>query len=129
LRSPLFKEFAVLEQRGKLVALIVPNDEAVRRRGALRAAALLREELEEIAASLPPYQRVSAYRTTRQPLPRTQLGKLRRHLLPQLYEQSSAAEAAAAPPPMSEEDRRLVSSGVTGEVWRWLGERFPGRPL
>src|SRR5690606_1054178 len=79
LRSPLFKEFAVLEQRGKLVALIVPNDEAVRRRGALRAAALLREELEEIAASLPPYQRVSAYRTTRQPLPRTQLGKLRRH--------------------------------------------------
>ena len=129
LRSPLFRELAVLEQRGKLVALIVPNDEEVRRRGALRAAALLREELEDVAASLPPYQRVTAYRTTRRPLPRTQLGKLKRHLLGELYQQSSAAEATETAAPLSDEDRQLVSAGVTGDVWRWLGERFPDRPL
>ena len=44
----------------------------VRERGAIRAAALLREELETIAAGLPPYQRIRTYRVTREALPRTQ---------------------------------------------------------
>src|SRR5690606_18896873 len=39
------------------------------------------------------------------------------------------AEAAQSTAPMTEEDRRLVSTGVTADVWRWLGERFPDRPL
>ncbi|HEY8519141.1 MAG TPA: AMP-binding protein [Gammaproteobacteria bacterium] len=128
-QSPLFKEIAVLEHQGRLAALIVPNDDEVRRRGAVRAAALLREELEEVAQRLPPYQRVGQYRLTRQPLPRTQLGKLRRHLLPDIYARSDAAEAAGPPEELSEEDRKLLETGVTAEIWRWLGERYPGRPL
>ncbi|HEX6998088.1 MAG TPA: AMP-binding protein [Gammaproteobacteria bacterium] len=128
-QSPLFKEIAVLEHQGRLAALIVPDDDEVRRRGAVRAAALLREELEEVAQRLPPYQRVGQYRLTREPLPRTQLGKLRRHLLPDIYAQSATAEAARPPEALTEEDKKLLETGVTAEIWRWLGERYPDRPL
>jgi long-chain acyl-CoA synthetase len=126
--SPLLREIAVFERGGMLAALIVPDEDEVLARGALREAASLREELEDIASRLPPYQRITSYRVVRAPLPRTQLGKLRRHLLPALFD-GAASERASEPAALRDEDRALLATPLGGEVWRWLHERFPESPL
>ncbi len=119
----------MLEQDHSLAALIVPDDEAVRARGALRGAELLKEALEERSQRLAPYQRVSAVRITREPLPRTQLGKLKRHQLPERYRQAASSSAAAEPAELSDADRALLETSPTREVWAWLEQRFPDHEL
>ncbi len=126
--SPLIREAAILEHRGRLAALIVPNETAILERGALREAALLREAIEDIGARLPPYQRLTGYGVVRSALPRTQLGKLKRHLLPELYAQATDA-APSEPRALPAEDAALVGSGRPADVWRWIQGRFPGRAL
>jgi long-chain acyl-CoA synthetase len=127
--SPLLREIAIFERDGVLAALIVPDEQAVLERGALREAALLREELEDIAARLAPYQRLGAYRITRAPLPRTQLGKLKRHLLPALFDEADQAPATPPAAATSAADRELLDSERAGAAWRWLEQRYPERPL
>jgi long-chain acyl-CoA synthetase len=126
--SPLVNEVAILEHRGRLAALVVPNEAAVLERGALRETVLLREAIEDIGATLPPYQRLSRYAVVRSALPRTQLGKLKRHLLPVLYAQAIDA-APRELPALPAEDAARVASGRAAEVWQWIRGRYPGRAL
>ncbi len=126
--SPLIREAAVIEQEGVLVGLLVPDAEALRARGAASAANLLRGAIEEVSHRLPSHQRLAGYRLTQEKLPRTPLGKLRRHLLAPLYARAEGGpprEAAA----LSEADRALLAAEPAAQVWRWLGERFPDSPL
>jgi long-chain acyl-CoA synthetase len=125
----LLKEVAILEDGGRLVALIVPDERAIRERGTIRQATLLREELEEVAARLPPHQRITAYRVARSALPRTQLGKLRRHLLPELYKRAAAAESKPASTDVSAEDARVLATERGRAAWQWLVARYPDKPL
>jgi len=111
-----------------LAALVVLEEHAVRERGAMRAASLLREEIENTAARLPPYQRLRAYRVTREPLPRTQLGKLKRHLLPALF-QDAAHPTHTQPAEPSTADRALIEKERPAQAWQWLRERYPDRKL
>jgi len=128
--SSLLKEVAILEDHGRLVALIVPDERAIRERGTLRQAALLREDLEEIGARLAPYQRITAFRVARSALPRTQLGKLRRHLLPELYKRAAAADAepASSSEPTAE-DAKLLASERGRAAWQWLVARYPDKRI
>ncbi len=123
----LLKEVAILEEGGRLVALIVPDERAIRERGAIRQATLLREELEEVAARLPPYQRITAYRIARAALPRTQLGKLRRHLLPEMYKRAAADDSKPASTEPSAEDARLLATERGRAAWPWLVARYPDK--
>lgn len=127
--SPLFREVAVLEHDDALVALIVPDEEAVRERGAMRGTAMFREALEELAPRLAPYQRAWTFRVTREPLPRTQLGKLKRHELEHRYVAAGETSFAEPAGELSDEDRALLETSPTREVWEWLEERFPDREL
>jgi long-chain acyl-CoA synthetase len=122
--SALLREIGVFERGGMLAAVIVPNEDEVLARGALREAASLREELEDVASRLPAYQRITSYRVVRAPLPRTQLGKLRRHLLPSLFD-GAVSEPSSEPAPLRDEDRALLARPLAGELWRWLQERHP----
>jgi long-chain acyl-CoA synthetase len=126
--SPLIHELGIFEHGGVLAALVVPDEDTVRERGSMRAATLLREEIEDIAARLPPYQRIRTYRVTREALPRTQLGKLRRHLLPGLFEAAAHPAQAAATTP-SDADRALLERPRAAEAWAWLRARYPDRRL
>ena len=127
--SSLLKEVAILEDRGRLVALIVPDERAIRERGTIRQATLLREDLEEIGARLPPYQRITAFRVARSALPRTQLGKLRRHLLPELYKRAATAEATPANSEPTAEDTKLLGSERGRAAWQWLLARYPDKQV
>ncbi len=126
--SPLIYELGIFEQQGVLAALVVLEEHTVRERGAMRAAALLREEIENTAARLPPYQRIRTYRVTREALPRTQLGKLKRHLLPALFDDAANPTHAPESEP-SAADRTLLERERAAKAWTWLRERYPDRTL
>jgi len=126
---PFIKEMAVLLADKALVALVVPEPEAIRERGAARVEGLLREEIERRAALLKPQERVVGYAFTLEPLPRTHLGKLKRHQLPALYARAKARVIEAEPEPLSSEDRQLIESDPSRPVWAWLLARYPGRRL
>jgi long-chain acyl-CoA synthetase len=127
--STLIAEIAVLEQQGRLHALIVPDERSIRERGAHRVAELLKEEIAAVGARLPPYQRLSDYRITRTPLPRTPLGKLRRHLLADAYAQAATRRAETQAAPLSADDRKLLETEPAAKIWSWLGARYPDRTL
>jgi len=127
--SPLIREAAILERQDTLAALLVLDDEAIRVRGSARAQGLLRDEIEDISLRLPPYQRISGYKLTREALPRTHLGKLRRHLLPGIFDRAERVAGPPVAPELSEEDRRLVASEPAKGVWEWLLQRFPEKAL
>lgn len=129
LASALIREAALLEHEGRLVALIVPDENGIRERGAARIASLLREEIEAISLRLPAHQRITDFRISHEPLPRTPMGKLQRFRLPAVYAGQSRNEAARADRELSAEDRTLLGNAVVAQAWAWLQQRFAGRPL
>ena len=127
--NPLIKEIAVLAHEGTLVALVVPDFEALRAQGASRLVDRVRDALANVAASLPSLFRLSGFAITREPLPRTQTGKIRRHLLPPLYARALEGRKPAEAPVLSAEDRVLLANPAAATVWDWLQGRFPNRRL
>ena len=127
--SPLVREAALLGVNGALVALVVPDLTAARDAGAMRLADALHDSLTATARTLPSHARLSGFAITRQSLPRTQLGKIRRHLLPALYATALRHESATPPTPLSAEDRRLIEEPRGALLWQWLQKRFPDHPL
>lgn len=127
--APLVREVALLGVSGALVALVVPDLSAARETGALRLGDALREGLTAKASALPSYARLSGFAVANEPLPRTQLGKIRRNLLPALYDAARRHEAPRHQAEPSDADRALLEKATAAAVWRWLAERFPGRAL
>ncbi len=135
LESPLIREIGVLQREGRLAALIVPElNEVSQHGGSLDQA--IREAVGERSRRLPSYQRVSDYAITREPLPRTSLGKLRRHLLVERYERArqgdEGGDQTAGPvsvEEMSEQDRALLENQAAQDVWNWLAGRYSDRRL
>jgi long-chain acyl-CoA synthetase len=123
--SPLITEVALMALNGALVALVVPNLDRVRAQGAVRLRDALRDALAERARLLPSHARLTGFAIARDKLPRTQLGKLRRHLLPALYEAALAAPPPLKPAELSPEDKKLLEDETAAKVWEWLGRRYP----
>ena len=132
-KSPAIAEVGVLQEDGKLVALIVPEMDEV---GEDDLHATIRQAVEEGSRRLPSYQRVSDYAVTREPLEYTQLGKLRRHLLSERYDRAKKGDegqdAAPGPVPveeMSAADRELLEDDAAREVWELLARRYEDKPI
>lgn len=123
---PAVRELAILEEAGKLLALVVPNESFIRGYGAARLEALLREALEAAGARLASYARISGFAVTPDALPRTHLGKLKRHLLPDLYARAKLP-ATAAEGPIPEADRKLLAEPLPAAIRDWLVQRYPGK--
>lgn len=127
--SPYIHELAVLERSGALVALVVPNFEAIASTGNRRIEDVLRIALAERAQSLPGFQRIAGYVVSRDPLPRTRLGKYQRFLLPELYERAKAGATPSQRTELSDADRALLSRMPARAIWDWLVARYPDRTL
>jgi long-chain acyl-CoA synthetase len=126
---PFVKEMAVLLHENALVALIVPEADAIRQRGAVRLDSLLREAIEQRVTQLNPHRRVTGYAISWQPLPRTHLGKIKRHKLPALYRAAMSGGEAEPSATVSDADRTLLGQPGARAIWDWLSARFPGRHL
>jgi len=123
--SAAIGEIAVLQDAGKLVALVVPEETFIRARGAARIEALLREELDKATPKLASYQRIAGFAVALETLPRTHLGKLKRHLLPELYARAKAPTVAAVPAPSETERER--ADPLAAALRDWLQQRYPGK--
>ena len=100
----------VMERDGALVALIVPNLAEITKAGALKAEDAIRVALGTVATRLPPTWRLAGFALTREPLPRTRLGKLRRFRLPELYERARAGGGQAEPRVLTAEERAWIDT-------------------
>jgi long-chain acyl-CoA synthetase len=128
--SPAVREVAILQHEHKLVALAVPAGAAQRDGADARQA--VEATVNERARHLPSYARITSVAVTREPLPRTRLGKLRRHLLPELYEHAQRGGGGArhrgAPmsvAAMSAEDQALLERPAARSTWDLLAEHHP----
>ncbi len=130
--STVIREIGVFQQDGRLVGLIVPERSEVVRGGG-DTDALLREVIAARSRTLPSYQRLADFAVTAEGLPRTRLGKIRRHLLPERYEQARRGIEAAPGPilidEMSAPDRELFDQPAVRAVWEWLAEHYADRRL
>lgn len=127
--SPFFAELAVLERSGALVALVVPKLDAIRNAGVEKPEDAVRVALLAASQRLPSYARLAGFALTRQPLPRTRLGKYRRFLLPGLYERALAHAEPPASGSLSAEDQALLAEPTAFALWSLLVERFKQVPL
>ena len=136
-QSPVIREAGVLQKNTRLVGLFVPDLGEIRNRGMADAEDALREAISTRSKKLPSYQRVSDYAVTRKALPRTRLGKIRRHVLRDRYDEAKQeAEAGGSiqqkplsPDEMRDEDRALLSNRAARRTWDWLAGRFKDFPL
>jgi long-chain acyl-CoA synthetase len=129
--SPLVRELGVLQEDGRLVALVVPETGGEAGAGSRER---IRAAIDERARDLPSYKRLGALAVTRQPLPRTRLGKIRRAELEARYREASREgpdeeRGPMALEEMSEEDRALLDHPAARRTWEWLEERYPGRRI
>jgi long-chain acyl-CoA synthetase len=124
--EPAIREIAVLERQGALVALVVPDEAAIAASGSPRIEDAVRVALGTAAQRLPSYQRLTGYAITREPLPRTRLGKIQRFHLPALYDAAKAGRTVSAGT-MTEEERALLADPAARAMWELLTARFPGR--
>ncbi|MCL5668913.1 MAG: 1-acyl-sn-glycerol-3-phosphate acyltransferase, partial [Gammaproteobacteria bacterium] len=105
----------------------------IRRRGYTEIVPAIREAVNKVGKTLPSYQRISDFAVTRDPLPRTRMDKLQRHLLPHCFEHAKAQERRAeatgplAVEKMAASDRALLENPVARQVWDSLAERYPER--
>jgi long-chain acyl-CoA synthetase len=128
LEHPAIREIGLLLRAGRLAAVIVPDPARVRTSEVENA---VRGAIAGQSRRLHGWQRVTEYAITRESLPRTRLGKLRRHLLPDLYERARQggkkgpeAQRPARLDELSTEDRALLEHPAAGQVWKWLTTRY-----
>jgi long-chain acyl-CoA synthetase len=124
------REVAVLEHDNRLVALFVPDPEAQRMSSQEELRQHFRREVERLAPQLPAYARIGDFAITRQPLPRTQIGKLRRHELPEIFVQEKSGAGRPEPEAaVTGADRALLETPPADRIWPWLKQRFEGHTL
>jgi len=125
--SPYIREIAVMEQRGQLIGLVVPDIDALRGAGH-GVTDVIRISLTELGPRLPAYKRLSDWALVREPLPRTQLGKYQRHKLAAVLERAARGQGPGETP-WSADDLALLESPRGRQVWDWLKAKFPDKTL
>ena len=125
------REVGVLEAGDRLAAVVVPEPGVLREAEGDALRRILEEAVDEAARELPSHHRPRKLRIALDPLPRTRLGKLRRHKLQELFEhlEKSDEVSTGAPEPidpeeMAPEDAQLLSDPAAEGAWRYLAERF-----
>ncbi|MBK5936921.1 MAG: AMP-binding protein [Halorhodospira halophila] len=124
------RDAGVLEHEGRLAAVLFPDPQAVRDLDDEQVRQRLNQALHEAAGVLPSHHQISTYRVSSDPLPRTRLGKLRRHKLRELFEMLGEGAKAAETGPMPEErmaveDQQLLQIPTARRVWEGLVRRYP----
>jgi long-chain acyl-CoA synthetase len=132
---PFIREAGVLQDEDKLVAVIVPDLEEIQKKGG-ELQELIRKAVSEQSKRMPTYQRISDFAVTRESLPRTRLGKIRRHLLAERFERAKhreeGTEGKTGPvslEEMSDQDRALLESKAAWRTWEWLTDRYRDRRI
>ncbi|MDW7774524.1 MAG: AMP-binding protein [Desulfobulbaceae bacterium] len=134
-QHPAIGEIGVFFSAGRLTGIIVPD---VKKLGhdADNLEDRIRDAVAKQARKMPSYKALADYVITREALPRTRLGKIRRHLLEERFARAKAGEKEGGlqrePLPiaeMSDHDQALLEDKNTLKIWQWLVRRYAGRRL
>jgi len=122
-KSPYIKEICVLgvgqAEEERLTAVVVPDAEYCRKVGQVDLNSVIRWELENLSEKLAPYKRIKGYIITKQDLPRTRLGKIKRYEVKNKYLDELKGiklKGAMEEIPATDEDLRLLSSRVGRKI-------------
>jgi long-chain acyl-CoA synthetase len=85
--SPIISEIGITQQDGRLVALILPDFNLLRREKVVNFVEKIREMIsEKYNATAASFKRISQVMIIKDPLPKTRLGKLKRYLMRSIAE-------------------------------------------
>lgn len=130
-RGEHIREVTVLEENGQLVSLIVPKHTPTPNHTNEEVARGIRQDIERLTRELPSHHRILDYAITADALPRTRLGKLRRHMLHERYRQAKRQIGLGLPTgplplaEMSFEDQQLLEDQTAQRLWDWLAHCYP----
>ena len=127
-KTPVVEELAIIgvEDKSvgkagaeKLVAIVVPDFEYLKREKIANSQVVLKYTLDDIGRELPEYQRVREYIVRAEPLPRTATRKVKRFILKKEFESGliSAGEPTESKTwELSETDKKLLDSNAGDAV-------------
>lgn len=123
--QPGIREAGVLETQGRLAAVIVTDDAADAANTKVDVNAAINAAMQQ----LPRHHALGDVQISADPLPRTRLGKLRRHRLVDRYVALSTGEQTTPPAPiapedMAPEDQALLADTAANAAWQYLATRF-----
>ncbi|PTN37172.1 AMP-binding protein [Desulfonatronum sp. SC1] len=130
-------EIGVLEDAGRLAALVVPAKDVSRSHPERELVEIVRKALDRHGAGLPSHHRISKIELTHSPLDRTRLGKLKRKQLKEAYEAAKKGDKGreqqrsgpVPPSAMNSEDRALLEDARVRKLWDMLARRYKDGPL
>ncbi len=130
---PDIREAGVLDVGGRLGAVIVAEP-AREQESAEDTQHRVDEALVRAQQTLPAHHAIGQIQISADPLPRTRLGKLRRHRLKQLHADLQAGHETPTQTPidaedMAPEDQSLLGDPVAAATWQYLAERFANERL
>lgn len=125
------KELCVfeLEANGeeKLVAVVHPDFAYFRQRNEVNIHHTIRWELESLSKHYPAYKHIMGFVITKEDLPRTRLGKLKRYEIKAQYLpllQGNIGEREIEPPSYSDEELALVSTELAQKTFETLKQEL-----
>ena len=87
LKSPYILEVGVFFHEGKLKAIIRPDFELLVEKGIEDVKGFIKKEINRLMKGCQPYKKIKEFKLVDRELPRTRIGKLRRFMLPDLWEE------------------------------------------
>jgi len=126
-QSPFIKELCVVGMAHpdapaaeRLHGVVVPNEETLKSRGTVNVRELIRFELEGLATRLPAHKRILSFEISRNALPRTSTGKIRRHEVSRAVQVDAAAarerSTSQTVTPLTDEERAWSSDPKRADV-------------
>ena len=125
------REVGVLAHEDRLAAVVVPESGLLREVSGEDLEKRIKDAVKAAAKELPSHHRPGTVRIALDPLPRTRLGKLRRHKLEELFEELGQSDVASeakpepvSPDSMAPDDQQLLSDPAAEQTWNYLADRF-----
>lgn len=95
------EEAGVLLEKNALVVLVRPIPSVLDKKDRSFLEKMISEAVSKVNAALPPHSRIASFEWTPEPLPRTRLGKLRRFMLPGIFQEAKNTRLLTASGPVS----------------------------
>ncbi|MFC1807954.1 AMP-binding protein [Candidatus Omnitrophota bacterium] len=132
-KTPLVKEICILgvskesgaKTQDYLYGVVVPDLDSLQNRGEMNVYDVIKNRFEDISKSLPTYNHLMGFTIISEPLPRTILGKVKRHEVQARYAQDIIRRKSFNKgEDLSREDEKILESDTARELTSYLKENF-----
>jgi len=119
--SPFIKEAGVfMSSQENLRAVIVPNFDEFQKKGMINVYEKIKWDVENISKELPSYKRILGFVLTKEELPKTRLGKIKRFQLATIYQKEEKKETAPKNSQQPDSENTLYKNPIGRQVVDFL---------